>query len=78
MTAPADRLPPPHSARPAATEISALIAWARRLSDAGVTRADPAELAAYCHAKQDLLERIQRHNHAQATTDNQSRETSVD
>jgi hypothetical protein len=59
MTAPT---PPP------AAEISALIAWMRHLSDTGVTRADPAELAAFRHAKQDLLERIQRHNHAQATT----------
>ncbi len=68
MTAPADRLPAPRAARPTAAEVSALIAWARRLSDTGVTRADPAELAAFHYAKQDLLERIQRHNHAQTTT----------
>jgi hypothetical protein len=47
---------------PAASEISALIAWMRRLSDAGVHRADPAELAAFRHAKQGLLARIERHH----------------
>jgi hypothetical protein len=78
VTAPPGRLLPPRAARPAPAEISALIAWARRLSDTGVTRADPAELAAFHQAKQDLLERIQRHNHARATTGNHSRETPVD
>lgn len=44
---------------PAPGEVSALIAWMRRLSDAGIHQADPAELAAFHHAKQDLLARIQ-------------------
>jgi hypothetical protein len=43
---------------PAASEVSALIAWMRRLSDAGVRNASPAELAAFRRAKQDLLARI--------------------
>lgn len=51
MTAPAGR--------PAIPEISALITWMRRLSDAGVHRADPAELAAFQHAKRDLLTRLE-------------------
>jgi len=38
----------------------------RRLSDAGVHQAGPAGLAAFQHAKQDLLARIERH-HAPAT-----------
>ena len=46
-------------AAPAPAEVSALIAWMRRLSDAGVRRASPAELAAFQHAKKDLLARIQ-------------------
>lgn len=45
---------------PAASEISALITWLRRLSDAGTHRADPAELAAFLLAKTDLLARIER------------------
>ena len=48
-------------AAPALAEVSALIAWMRRLSDAGVHRADPAELAAFQDAKKDLLARIGRH-----------------
>ena len=52
------------SAAPAPAEVSALIAWMRRLSDAGAGRADPAELAAFRHAKKDLLARIERsHGH---------------
>ena len=47
MTAPA----------PAPAEVSALIAWMRRLSDAGPRR-DPGELAAFLDAKNDLLARI--------------------
>jgi hypothetical protein len=39
----------------------------RRLSDAGLHRADLAELAAFQHAKKDLLTRIERHNHTPAT-----------
>jgi hypothetical protein len=45
-------------AAPAPAEVSALIAWVRRLSDAGPRR-DPAELAAFQDAKRDLLTRIQ-------------------
>ncbi len=56
---------------PAAPEISALIAWMRRLSDTGAHRADPAELAAYCQAKKDLLTRIERRNHTPATPHDQ-------
>jgi hypothetical protein len=52
----------PSAGPPAASEISALIAWARRLSDAGVHRGSPAELSAFHHAKHDLLARIERHN----------------
>ena len=44
-------------AAPAPAEVSALIAWMRRLSDAGPRR-DPGELAAFQHAKNDLLARI--------------------
>ena len=44
---------------PAPAEVSALIAWMRRLSDAGAGRADPGELAAFQEAKKDLLARIQ-------------------
>ena len=46
-------------AAPAPAEVSALIAWMRRLSDAGAHLADPAELDAYQHAKKDLIARIQ-------------------
>jgi len=64
--------PPVHRASPPAPwEVSALIAWIRRLSDAGVQRADPAELAAFHRAKQDLLARIQHRDHAPATPDDQ-------
>jgi hypothetical protein len=48
------------AAPPDAAEVSALIAWMRRLSDAGVRQADPAELAAFQNAKKDLLARIGR------------------
>jgi hypothetical protein len=44
-------------AAPALAEVSALIAWMRRLSDAGPRR-DPGELAAFMNAKNDLLARI--------------------
>lgn len=46
-------------------EIADLIAWLRRLSDAGTRQADPAELAAFCHARQQLLARIGHHDHPQ-------------
>ena len=48
------------TARPAAAEVSALIAWMRRLSDAGISHAGPAELAAFQNAKKDLIARIER------------------
>lgn len=41
------------------TEIGDLLAWARRLSDAGIGRADPAELAAFQHTKRALLDRLE-------------------
>jgi len=40
-------------------EIGDLLAWARRLSDAGIGRADPAELAAFQHTKRALLDRLE-------------------
>jgi hypothetical protein len=58
-------------APPAVSEISALIAWMRRLSDAGAHRADPAELAAFQHAKQGLLARIERHRRTPPAPDHQ-------
>jgi len=48
--------------RVTSSEISGLITWMRRLPDAGASRADPAELAAFQHAKQALLARIAGHN----------------
>ena len=47
-------------AAPSPGEVSALIAWMRRLSDAGVSHADPAELAAFQNAKKNLIARIER------------------
>jgi hypothetical protein len=44
------------------TEIADLTAWMRRLSQAGVSRADPADLAAFHHAKQALLARLGTQN----------------
>jgi hypothetical protein len=38
----------------------------RRLSDAGLHQAGPAGLAAFHHAKHDLLARIERHHHTPA------------
>jgi hypothetical protein len=46
----------PQPSRPG--QISGLIAWAARLSRAGLGNASPAETAAYLAAKADLLERI--------------------
>ena len=68
MTQPAAHRASPPASAPAAPEVSALIAWARRLSDAGIGRADPAELAAFHHAKQDLLARIGHRGHTPAAT----------
>jgi hypothetical protein len=50
--------PAPRPGRPSPREISELIAWARRLSDAGIAGVPAAELAAYQAAKHDLLARI--------------------
>jgi len=47
------------AAPPDAAEISALIAWMRRLPDAGVRQAGRAGLAAFQNARKDLLARIQ-------------------
>jgi hypothetical protein len=58
VTTPADLRP----GQATISEISGLITWMRRLSDAGASRADPAELAAFHHAKQALLARIAGHN----------------
>jgi hypothetical protein len=58
VTTPAD----PPAGRVTSSEISGLITWMRRLPDAGASRADPAELAAFQHAKQALLARIAGHN----------------
>jgi len=71
MTRPAAHRPSP----PAPAEVSALMAWMRRLPDAGVHRAGPAELAAFQHAKQDLPARIQHRDHAPATPYHQPGET---
>ncbi len=52
---------------PTAGEIAALLSWLRRLSEAGLHRADPAELAAFQLAKAGLLARIPHHSHATGT-----------
>jgi hypothetical protein len=57
VTTPAPRPGRPPE-RPSLKEISELIAWARRLSAAGITGVPTAELAAYQAAKHDLLARI--------------------
>lgn len=56
MTAPTPARQP-HS-QPSPREIADLIAWARRLSAAGVGNVPAAELAAYQTTKHDLLTRI--------------------
>ena len=71
MTEPAAHRASPSAGPPAASEVSALITWMRRLSDAGVHRADPAELAAFRHAKQDLLTRLERHDRTPAASHDQ-------
>jgi hypothetical protein len=65
MTTPGDR-PAPPSGPVSIQEISRLITWMRRLSAAGIGRADPAELAAFRHAKAALLARIDHASRAQA------------
>jgi hypothetical protein len=77
VTRPATRPAEPSADPPATREISGLITWMRRLSDAGVSRADPAELAAFLHAKRDLLARIERASHARPPLMT-SQETPVD
>lgn len=49
--------------RPTLDQIGDLLAWCRRLSEAGPGRVDPAELAAYQAAKTKLLARITNHPH---------------
>ena len=75
MTEPAVHRASPSAGPPAASEVSALIAWMRRLSDAGVHRADPAEPAAFHHAKQDLLARIGHRGHTPAALHDQPGES---
>ena len=60
---------------PTAGEISALLTWLRRLSQAGIRQASPAELAAFQSAKAGLLARIPATATPPATT---SQETPVD
>jgi len=55
---------------PSATQIADLPAWARRLTETGLT-ADPADRAAYLAAKTALPTRITTHPHD--TTDEDSR-----
>jgi hypothetical protein len=45
-----------------ATEIADLTTWMRRLSQAGISQADPADLAAFHQAKQALLARLGTQN----------------
>ena len=66
MTEPAVQPDAPAAGPPPAGEVSALIAWMRRMSHAGLHRAGPAELAAFHHAKKDLLARIESHNYTPA------------
>ena len=47
-------------AAPSPGEVSALIAWMRGLSDAGIRNARPAEFAAFHNAKKNLIARIER------------------
>ncbi len=55
---------------PSAAQIADLLAWARRLTEAGSTT-DPADRAAYLAAKAILLARLTEHPHD--TTDEDSR-----
>lgn len=61
MTTIDDQHPAPIRQHVTSSEIANLIAWMRRLTDAGPRQADPAELAAFQHTKQNLLTRIQHH-----------------
>jgi len=68
VTTPAD----PPADRVTSSEISSLITWMRRLSDTGASRAGPAELAAFQHAKQALPARIAGHTtHGDQPSDQQ-------
>lgn len=58
MTTPTTQPAPGPADRPSPAEISSLIAWARRLSEAGPAGIPAAEMAAYQAAKHDLLTRI--------------------
>jgi hypothetical protein len=79
VTAPTDHPATPFAGdQPTVEEIAALTAWMRRLSQTGLHRVDPGELAAFQLAKQDLLARIERHNHTPPTPCDTSQETRVD
>ncbi len=54
--------PPQRQTSVATSEIADLLAWTRRLADAG-RHADPGERAAYQAAKDDLLARLTRGHH---------------
>jgi hypothetical protein len=53
--------------KPTLGEIGDLLAWCRRLSQAGPGRADAGELAAYQAAKADLLTRLAAGEHPHYT-----------
>ena len=56
-------------AAPSPGEVSALIAWMRRLSDAGIRNASPAELAAFQNAKKNLIARTERRDQQPGDTE---------
>lgn len=56
-------------AAPSPGEVSAFIAWMRRLSDAGIRNASPAELAAFQNAKKNLIARIERRGEQSGDTE---------
>ena len=56
-------------AAPSPGEVSALIAWMRRLSDAGIRNASPAELAAFQNAKKNLIARTGRRDQQPGDTE---------
>jgi hypothetical protein len=56
-------------AAPSPGEVFAFIAWMRRLSDAGIRNASPAELAAFQNAKKNLIARIERRGEQSGDTE---------
>ena len=56
-------------AAPSPGEVSALIAWMRRLSGAGIRNASTAELAAFQNAKKNLIARIERRDEQPGDTE---------